>query len=240
MQFDATIIGVAAALVRPLTDPYGNPLISSTIGPELKARSQRIAAELKACETVFRTWAAAAQVRSEWRDDPQFVVDLIVTSPQRDDDASDFRPIDIGALLLRSGRPVLCVPPQAAWTGANRVVVAWKNTREARRVLSDALPLLQTAEQVLVIEIVEPETQSDGSTAAAAAFLERHGVRVTARSEAQRDTAVSDQLFRHAETEAADLLVAGGYGHSRLGEWVFGGVTRALIDESPIPVVLSH
>jgi nucleotide-binding universal stress UspA family protein len=100
--------------------------------------------------------------------------------------------------------------------------------------------LLQLAEQVSVLEIIEPEARSDGSGNAATAFLARHGVRVSARSEPQRETSVEEQLFRNVSAENADLIVAGGYGHSRLGEWIFGGVTRALIDDGPVPVLLSH
>lgn len=240
MQFDATLIGVAAALLRPLTDPYGQPLISTTIGSELKDKEHRIQTELRAAESTFRTWAAAAGVACEWRDEPEFTVDLIVASPSADDDTSDFRPVDLGALLLRSGRPVLAIPAKAEWTGASRVVVAWKDTREARRALADALPLLQGAENVAIVEILEPQSRSDGSLAAAGAFLSRHGISVEPRSETQRETSVEEQLFRYVEADDTDLIVAGGYGHSRLGEWVFGGVTNALIRQSPVPVFLSH
>jgi nucleotide-binding universal stress UspA family protein len=240
MYFDATIIGVAAAMLRPLTDPYGYPIVSSVIGSELRDKQHRIAAELEACEAVFRQWAAAAGVPSEWREDAQFVVDLIVAGAQNLDDTSDFRPTDIGALLLRSGRPALSIGPQTSWTGATRVIVAWKDTREARRAMADALPLLKVAEQVAVVEIVEPGMRSDDSAKAAGAFLARHGVRVATRSESQRETSVEEQLFRHVSNDGADLIVAGGYGHSRLGEWVFGGVTNALINDSPVPVLLSH
>jgi nucleotide-binding universal stress UspA family protein len=239
-HFEATIIGVAAAMLRPFTDPYGYPVVSSVIGSELRDKQHRIVAELEACEAVFRRWAGAAGVPWEWREDAQFAVDLIVVGAQQSDDASDFRPIDIGALLLRSGRPALCLRPQTSWTGATRVVVAWKDTREARRAIADALPLLRVAEQVAVVEIVEPGTRSDESVKAAGAFLARHGVRVVTQSEPQRETSIEEQLFRHVNGGAGDLIVAGGYGHSRLGEWVFGGVTNALINDSPVPVLLSH
>jgi nucleotide-binding universal stress UspA family protein len=240
LQFEGTILGVAAAMLRPFTDPYGNPVISAMIAPEMEDRERRVAAELAEAEAAFAAWAAAANATGEWRAEPTFAVDLIIAGPTPADDTSDFRPADIGALLLRSGRPVLSVSPQAAWRGGERILIGWKDTRETRRAVADALPLLQAAGAVTLLEIVEPGSRSDNSLEAAAAYLGRHGVTVEGRSEPQRDGSVEAQLFRAAADGDVDLIVAGGYGHSRLGEWVFGGVTRAMVQDSPVPVLLAH
>jgi nucleotide-binding universal stress UspA family protein len=149
---------------------------------------------------------------------------------------------DPGAILLRAGRPVLLVPHSAHPLGLRRVVVAWKDTRECRRAVRDALPLLQGAKEVLLVAIGEHESHSQGKKALAdvAAYLVRHRVIVADEMWRQARGPVAAQLFQIVEEEKADLIVAGGYGHSRLGEWIFGGVTRELLAASPVCCMLSH
>ena len=147
-------------------------------------------------------------------------------------------------VLIGAGRPVLLVPRGVASVAARRVVVAWKDTRESRRALADALPFLTRAEEVLVLEICE---QGEAGRAAAefrvgdvAAHLALHGVKAVAQVRPLQDRAVADELVRAAGQQGADLIVAGGYAHARLWELAWGGVTRALIRRSPICCVLSH
>jgi nucleotide-binding universal stress UspA family protein len=149
--------------------------------------------------------------------------------------------LDPAELVLAAGRPMLLVPPEAKDLVGARALVAWKDRREARRAVADALPLLQRAERVLVVEAGEAsarERQSSGS-ADVAAWLCRHGV--TARGIVTDDTAgVAVQLDRIAEEEGADLIVAGAYGHGRFREWALGGVTRDLLLYARRCVLLSH
>lgn len=150
-----------------------------------------------------------------------------------------------GALLMASGRPLLVVPPRAhAPVLGGHAVVAWQPTREATRALHDALPLLKAARSVQVVA-VDPEAgeRSYGAEPCAdiAAHLARHGlsVEVRTRRRATSETVATALLELAAEREAS-LLVAGGYGHSRMREWALGGTTRELIEGSHLPVLLSH
>lgn len=148
-----------------------------------------------------------------------------------------------GSLLLESGRPVLVVPPRCKVPmPPRRIVIAWRPTREATRAVHDALPLLRQAEAVdlLVVNPVDGE-RGDGEQPGAdiATHLARHGVKTNVVIR-QSHGAVSATLLEHAREMRADLLVAGGYGHSRVREWAFGGVTRELLIAASIPVFYSH
>ena len=149
---------------------------------------------------------------------------------------------DPGVILLRAGRPVLVVPDTVAPLQLRRVVVALKDTRECRRAVRDALPFLQRAKEVLLVGIGEGESESHAKRTLSdvAAYLLRH--RVAAAQEAWRQARgpVAAELLHHVQNEKADLIVAGGYGRSRLGEWIFGGVTHELLASSPVCCMLSH
>jgi nucleotide-binding universal stress UspA family protein len=149
---------------------------------------------------------------------------------------------DPGVMLLRAGRPVLLVPDTIAALPLRRVVVAWKDRRECRRAVRDALPFLQQAKEVVLVEIGEHESQSQAkkNLADVAAYLVRHRVIVAAEVWRQSRGRVAAELLHVVQEEKADLIVAGGYGHSRLGEWIFGGVTRELLTASPVCCMLSH
>jgi nucleotide-binding universal stress UspA family protein len=145
--------------------------------------------------------------------------------------------------LLESGRPVLVVPPPCKVKMPPRhVVVAWRPTREASRALHDAMPLLRAAGSVDVLEIeADSEARTDDGAlpgADIATHLARHDLRV--RVVTKRGESVTTELLRHCEESGAQLLVAGGYGHSRFREWVLGGTTRELLQFAQVPVLFSH
>jgi nucleotide-binding universal stress UspA family protein len=150
------------------------------------------------------------------------------------------------SLLLESGRPVLVVPPQCDVALPPRhVVVGWRPSREAARALHDSLPLLMSADTVDVL-VVEPagadldEDEDDLPGTDIVDHLARHGVaanRVVRESPGQ---SVASVLLEHAQLSQAQLIVVGGYGHSRLREWAVGGVTRELLSEAALPVLYSH
>jgi nucleotide-binding universal stress UspA family protein len=148
------------------------------------------------------------------------------------------------SLLLESGRPVLLVPPGFAWRPAKHVVVAWRPTRESTRALHDALPLLRMAESIDVLEVGDVSgEEGDGPQPGAdiATHLARHGLKVRVVVHPHSGESVALSLIRHAQDTDAELLVAGGYGHSRFREWVLGGVTRELLDGTPsVPILFSH
>lgn len=144
--------------------------------------------------------------------------------------------------LFRSGRPVLVAP--ATWKGGTigkRIIVAWKPKREAARAIADAAAFLDEADRVTVVT-VDAAADADGAAAGRdiCANLARKGVAVELRNVDGMGQPAETALINEARALEADLIVMGGYGHSRLREFVFGGVTRALSRTSPIPVLLSH
>jgi len=163
--------------------------------------------------------------------------DLLVVGRQAEDVA---RSLDPGSVVLRAGRPVIVVPPNIDTLEAARIIVGWKDTREARRALRDALPFLQRAEAVTIVEVSETEARAHARAADVTRYLGRHKVQVGPSIAARTKGGVADELIRLAKVEGADLIVAGAYGHSRLGEWAFGGVTRDLLASSPVCCLFSH
>ncbi len=167
--------------------------------------------------------------------------DLIVIGPSpRTGDA--YVSLDPGEAILRLGRPALFVPGNVSVLRAEHVVIAWKDVREARSAVQDALPLLHEAARVTVAEICEAgdEERTQARLDDVAAYLAQHGIKGGPRVILHREGFDADQLITLAQEEGADLLVTGAYGHSRLGEWVFGGVTRDLLAHSPICCLMSH
>ena len=147
-------------------------------------------------------------------------------------------------LLRHSGRPVLVVPDgHAATLPPKRVVIAWKPTRETSRAVADAMPLLQKADavDVLVIDPAVGESAHGGEPGAdIAAHLARHGLRVEVVTRPSMNFSVAYAVLEYARTVGADLVVAGGYGHSRLREALLGGTTRELLQTTHLPVLFSH
>lgn len=170
--------------------------------------------------------------------------DLTLTG-QPDEEAYD--PALLDALeggLFDSGRPMLMVP--ARWGGkplARNILVAWDSGREAARAVADAMPLLVQADQV-TLACVEPEVGGDGHGeepgADIATALARNGAKVTVDTIASAGQSISDTLLTKAEDIGADLIVMGGYSHSRFRETLFGGVTREMIEDAETPLLLSH
>ena len=121
-------------------------------------------------------------------------------------------------------------------------MIAWKDTRECRRAVRDALPFLQQAKEVLLVGIGEGESESKAKRTLSdvAAYLLRHRVAAAHEVWRQAQGPVAAELLRHVQDEKTDLIVAGGYGRSRLGEWIFGGVTHELLASSPVCCMLSH
>jgi nucleotide-binding universal stress UspA family protein len=146
--------------------------------------------------------------------------------------------------MLSSGRPVLVVPYVGSFaTVGRKVLVGWKAGREAARAVNDAIPLLQKAQSVKVLAI-NPEFGIDGEgdlpAADVALHLARHGIKAEAAHTVAKDVPEADVLLNEAADMDADLIVVGGYGHSRAREFLFGGVTRELLSSMTVPVLFSH
>lgn len=147
-------------------------------------------------------------------------------------------------VLLSSGRPALVVPYAGTFkTVGEHVLVAWKATRESARALNDALPLLERAKKVTVLT-VNPERGDDQETGIPAAdiahHLAHHGVAAEAATTVAEDISAGDALLNYAADSGADLMVMGGYGHSRAREFLLGGVTRQIMQQMTLPVLMAH
>ncbi|MBA1159092.1 universal stress protein [Microvirga mediterraneensis] len=147
----------------------------------------------------------------------------------------------IDALLMDSGRPLLVVPPGQEVFQARRIILAWDGSGRAARAAADALPLLRTAEAVEVVAVMgEKDLPTSVTGADIAPHLSRHGVNVTVQTLPALDGDVAETLRTHATLTHAEMIVMGGYVHSRLRELVFGGVTQSLLKQSPVPLFLSY
>ncbi|WP_119157669.1 universal stress protein [Caldimonas tepidiphila] len=171
------------------------------------------------------------------------LADLVVVGQHEPGSASSMPPDLPQQVLMDSGRPVLIVPYAAEAAAPGRtVLVAWDRSREAARAVSDALPLLGRAAAVHVVMFLPAgDTDLPGTPPGAdlAQWLARHGVRAdVARVPTPIDT--GNALLSHAADLGADLIVMGGYGHSRLRETVLGGVTRTVLRHMTVPVLMSH
>jgi nucleotide-binding universal stress UspA family protein len=143
-------------------------------------------------------------------------------------------------LALQAGRPVLAVPYQGRPTEfGRRVLVAWNGKREAARAVHDAMPLLRGAEQVTVVT-VKPERKERTPLEDIADLLRRHGIRTEQAVIDPAGAKVGIALLAEAGKRDCDLMVMGAFGHSRLKEMVFGGVTEAVLGAMTIPVLLSN
>jgi nucleotide-binding universal stress UspA family protein len=150
-------------------------------------------------------------------------------------------PLIIEAALFETGRPVMIVPyVQKGGLAPDRVMVAWDGGRNAARAVSDAMPFLTRAGLVEVVAVAEHGKDEELAAADIAEHLARHGVKVEAKPIVAPEAKVADVLLSHAADTGADLLVMGGFGHSRLREFVLGGVTRSILDAMTIPTLMAH
>ena len=147
----------------------------------------------------------------------------------------------ISSLIMKTGLPVLVAPTTETPLSAQRIVIGWRDSIEASRAISGAMPLLKAANQVVVVAVDEqPEGEGGDGLNEVCQRLERRGCTATSERRAKGSQSVAAALVQAARDHDADLLVVGGYAHSRLQEWVLGGVTRDLIEACPIYVLFSH
>lgn len=147
----------------------------------------------------------------------------------------------IEAALFESGRPVLIIPPGCESFAAKRVLIAWDGSASAARAVGDAMPFLSQSDEV---EILSISGEKDLSTTIAGAdlapHLARHDITATVRNVALTQPDVASEIRQAATAFGADLLVCGAYKHSRLREWLLGGVTQSLLRDATLPVLMSR
>jgi nucleotide-binding universal stress UspA family protein len=168
--------------------------------------------------------------------------DLVVLGqPEPSEPVIALRPEEV---VLAAGRPVLVIPYAGDFSEIGRhVIVAWSGTRESARALHDAMFLIERAETVTILEVDRPGSDggaADLSAADVVAALKRRGITAKAEATVSDGTPVADIILSLAADLSADLVVMGAWGHSRLREFVLGGVSRGILKEMTVPVLMSH
>lgn len=242
-RLHATLIGFSAQMVRP-------PFVAEGVVIEEETKAD-VTARLAERESHFRRILGPERRKVEWRTSVDLPTeglsrharraDLVVIGQKRaKGDAYDT--LDPVGAILRAGRPMLVAPDGTSELHLEHVVIGWKDSREARRAVMDALPFLHEAARVTIVEVCGPgeEESTLENLGDIAGYLEQHKIKGNLEVLHHRDKSDGEQLIQLSLNERADLLVTGAYGHSRLGEWVFGGVTRDLLTSSPICCLMSH
>ena len=245
-RFGALLIGCGSEEIPSFVgDPMfvTNPDLLTVIEDQVDSR-------LDAAHATFETLAAGRERRwvSQHLTPAEALVlaartaDLIVSSPPPRALTASGQQAGPGFLVVASGRPVLVVPEKKDHLYGDRVLICWKDTREARRAVADALPFLKAAKSVLVATVARPAILGDACREVneVADALRRHGVSAEGEALTKDERRAVDILLDRASAFGTDLLVAGGYGHSRFGEWVMGGLTRSLLTENDRFVLFSH
>jgi nucleotide-binding universal stress UspA family protein len=247
-RFHAGVVGIAGC--QPMQQLYGGEYLT---GDLVQQDRDTIASELKNAETEFRNvfWNHPEQV--EWRSCVTFqplsdyiarearCADLLITGVTKVAAFSETRHVNAGDLVMQAGRPVVVVPAAVKQLGLKHTVVAWKDTREARRAIADALPLLKASEHVTVVGLAREDALPHvlAHLEDVVGWLESHGVLAKPlTASCLGDDA--DRLYEILGDEGADMVVAGAYGHNRLREWALGGVTGDLLLCEDRCAFLSH
>lgn len=249
-RFDAHLTGLYVdpeLLLPAFSEVPSGPVLVEALEKEIAERAAQ-------AEIAFRAALEREGRSGEWRRVQGYpassvvthgrYADLVVVGQGGEDDRLSMSDGVADAVLMEVGRPVLVVP----WIGAaempgKRILVAWNASREAARAVADAMPLLAAAESVEVVNVNPARAAQDEGELPGADIclhLSRHSVRAQAHRIEAADISAGDLLLSRAMDEGADLIVMGGYGRSRLREFVLGGVTRHLLAHMTVPVLLSH
>jgi nucleotide-binding universal stress UspA family protein len=233
----ASFVGVPAELLSELQQRAREAADAALARFAELARRNQVAFETRVDRVLYTEVADALATNARYADLVilgQIDVDDPATGPR-------YLPEEV---ILGCGRPALVVPyigPAA--TFGERMMVAWDASREAARAVNDALPLLERAKTVSVVT-VNPREQAFGHGEEPGAdiglHLARHGIKVDVQRVEAHDLDSANAILSHLANESADLLVMGAYGHSRLREFVLGGVTRRILAEMTVPVLMSH
>lgn len=244
-SFNAHLIGVSASLLPP-------PMVDElAVGAELLATYRKGAdEEVARARDVFEAAVRGRPIKSEWRGGVDWPADLVVRAARAADlvilgpksESAPYRSPDPASVLQEIGRPVLLIPDAPARSPVGSpAVVGWKDTREAQRAVAFSLPLLRRSTAVSVTEVASQGGQDvETGVSDVRNFLGRHDVEAHSQVLIKGEQTTSSHLLSHARFLNAGLLVIGGYGRPRLQQWVLGGVTRTMLQHSPISVLLTR
>ena len=239
-RFGARIIGVAGSDLRPPMYFADGDFAQKLLDQEASAIETR----LSTLESEFRASVEKRASAVEWRaaralPGPYIVqqaraADILVVGARSETLVDPCAAPDPNDLVMQAGRPLMVVPPRIERLDLRSVLIAWKDVREARRAVVDALPILAAAKEVTITEVPEQDGRRADAlshVADVAAWLRGHGIAAnTVVPEKAGD--VSEQIEKIASNVGARAVIAGAYGHSRFREWVLSGVTRHLATES--------
>jgi nucleotide-binding universal stress UspA family protein len=239
-RFEARVIGIAASDLKP-------PMYFADGGHAQKLLDEEevaIRRRLSELEAEFRNSIGKRAKAVEWRFAQSLPVpyvlrqaraaDVLVVGARSEAIVDPCAAADPSDLVMQAGRPIIVVPPTVQWLDFRSVLVAWKDVKEARRAVFDALPILARARDVTIAEIPEPGVRRADAVSHVkdvASWLHGHGI-LASTVVPESDAAAPGQLDRIAADVDAGAVIAGAYGHSRLREWILGGVTRHLTTES--------
>jgi nucleotide-binding universal stress UspA family protein len=248
-RFQARLIGVAAC--QPMRLVYNDGYMPAGL---IDDDRQNMARQMAATEAEFRTVTRQRRGDIDWRSTITLGplsdylaaearnADLFIAGVDHKGSPFDVsRNVNIGDLVMQVGRPVLVVPAALGTLKPERILVAWKDTRESRRATLDALPFLKRAAHVAVVEIADEDNlpAARSHLRDVVAWLRCHGVEAEPIASPSSDKDAL-QLSAVARDQGATVIVAGAYGHSRLREWALGGVTRELLLSPDRCSLLSH
>jgi nucleotide-binding universal stress UspA family protein len=244
-RFNAELIGVAAAALSPPIIGLDGSAVYATYSEQERDDIER---RLRDIEDEFRLLASGVG-QLGWFSFVASPINSLTSLASRADvilvashaeSRNRGRSVDIGELLLTAGRPVLVAGPDVGEIRADKIVIGWKDTREARRAVLDALPFLEAASEVTVASIDEGDLASEKSALhGVLSWLSRHGVKAQGDVYPLEGTAGETLKAIMARTNA-DLVVTGAYGHSRVREWIFGGVTDDLLADPSLNRFMSN
>ena len=224
-------VGKVAAELQAQADEHGDKAEK-----ELKAKFDKfeIRSELRRIDTVGASLGAAIS-------DEARVADLFIAT--RPYGHYTETPELLEKILFSSGRSCLFVPPAIpAREPFTDIVVGWRNSRETARAVADSIPILQKANKVTLTMVHEGDSTEElriEPGADMARHLDRHGVNVELRNLTGWDDP-GEALLNEVERTGANMIVIGGYGHSRFREWILGGVTRDILTKAEVPVLMAH
>lgn len=247
--YGANLIGSGAQFSLPLSGALGldGPYASgdlavlerSRVDENLQAAEQRFLNASRGIER--REWLSGLELPLLALTRRALMADLVVMGDMPPDRDGALKFISTGDAVMKAGRPVLRVPARGMGFEPRTVIIAWKDTRQARRAVADALPFLRRADTVMIYTVPEGggREAANASMSGLISYLSPHDIKATGVCLPATDTPGAD-LLQAAGRSGADLIVAGAYGRSRLEEWVFSGVTHTLLKDAQIPILFSH
>lgn len=250
-RFDAHLVGFHAR--RPSEAPvFFDGGVGFPMNNFIRSYEEGVKTEETAASAAFVKAIKGRHLSAEWRTITGYVddelpvharyADLIVVGQA--DPMPTVTPSDLPEVTaLATGRPILVVPYIGAKAPGKVALVCWNASREAALAVVDALPFLKAAEKVIVLA-VNPQVSAAGHGAEpgadVAAWLSRHGVKITVQRDVAPDADVGSVILSRAADHGADLIVMGIYGHSRMREMVLGGASRSLLGSMTVPVLMAH